>query len=88
MEALVHLIDSSGRAIRIAGKRSGKKELLEHYEDKSYLYGKWAQDLQSHTPALIAITRSRSGKTCRPPRFIARSLEGSKRTTPLNSEHA
>ena len=30
-----------------------KKELLEHYEDKSYLYGRRAQDLQSHTHALI-----------------------------------
>ncbi len=29
------------------------KLLLEHYEDKSYLYGKKAQDLQAHTEALV-----------------------------------
>jgi hypothetical protein len=28
------------------------KLLLEHYEEKSYLYGKKAQDLQAHTTAL------------------------------------
>ena len=26
-----------------------KKELLQHYQDKSYLYGRRAQDLQAHT---------------------------------------
>src|SRR5688500_15158370 len=30
-----------------------KEALLEHYENKSYLYGRQAQDLQSHTHALI-----------------------------------
>jgi hypothetical protein len=30
-----------------------QKELLEQYENKSYLYGRQAQDLQSHTSALI-----------------------------------
>ena len=30
-----------------------QKELLEHYENKSYLYGRRAQDLQAHTDALI-----------------------------------
>jgi hypothetical protein len=34
-------------------KADEQKRLLEHYEDKSYLYGKRAQDLQSHTSALI-----------------------------------
>jgi hypothetical protein len=34
-------------------KSDEQKRLLEHYEDKSYLYGKRAQDLQSHTSALI-----------------------------------
>ena len=29
------------------------KRLLEHYEGKSYLYGKKAQDLQAHTDALL-----------------------------------
>ncbi|KIO49087.1 hypothetical protein [Nitrosospira sp. NpAV] len=34
-------------------KAKEQKQLLEHYEEKSYLYGKRAQDLQAHTWALI-----------------------------------
>lgn len=30
-----------------------QKKLIEHYEDKSYLYGKRAQDMRSHTWALL-----------------------------------
>jgi hypothetical protein len=30
-----------------------QKELLEQYQDKSYLYGRQAQDLQANTDALI-----------------------------------
>ena len=30
-----------------------KKKLLDNYEDKSYLYGKRAQDMRSHTSALL-----------------------------------
>jgi hypothetical protein len=30
-----------------------QRQLLEQYESKSYLYGRQAQDLQSHTEALI-----------------------------------
>jgi predicted DNA-binding protein YlxM (UPF0122 family) len=30
-----------------------QKKLIEHYEDKSYLYGKRAQDIRSHTWALL-----------------------------------
>ncbi|PTR05017.1 hypothetical protein C8R32_1392 [Nitrosospira sp. Nsp5] len=30
-----------------------QKKLLEHYEDKSYLYGKRAQDMRAHTWALL-----------------------------------
>jgi hypothetical protein len=37
----------------LQAKVEEKKELLEHYENKSYLYGRRAQDLQSHTHALI-----------------------------------
>ncbi|MEP6879908.1 MAG: hypothetical protein ABI865_13780, partial [Nitrosospira sp.] len=40
-------------AAQVQTKVEEKKELLEHYEDKSYLYGRRAQDLQSHTHALI-----------------------------------
>ena len=34
-------------------KAQEQNELLKHYEDKSYLYGRRAQDLQAHTDALI-----------------------------------
>ena len=40
-------------AAQMQAKVKEKKELLEHYEDKSYLYGRQAQDLQSHTEALV-----------------------------------
>lgn len=40
-------------AARMKAKAQEQKELLEHYEDKSYLYGRRAQDLQAHTDALI-----------------------------------
>jgi hypothetical protein len=34
-------------------KTEERKKLLQHYEEKSYLYGKRAQDMQSHTWALL-----------------------------------
>jgi hypothetical protein len=37
----------------LQAKLAEKKELSEHYEDKSYLYGRRTLDLQSHTNALI-----------------------------------
>lgn len=40
-------------AVQMQAKITEKKELLEHYEDKSYIYGRQAQDLQSHAHALI-----------------------------------
>lgn len=40
-------------AAQMQAKVAEKKELLEYYEDKSYIYGRRAQDLQSHTHALI-----------------------------------
>ena len=40
-------------ATQIQAKVEEQKQLLEHYEDKSYLYGRRAQDLQSHTTALV-----------------------------------
>src|SRR5690348_13143163 len=38
---------------QMQAKVTEQKELLEQYENKSYLYGRQAQDLQSHTSALI-----------------------------------
>ena len=40
-------------ATQMQAKVTEEKELLEQYENKSYLYGRQAQDLQSHTAALI-----------------------------------
>ena len=40
-------------AAQMQVKVAEQKELLEQYENKSYLYGREAQDLQSHTSALI-----------------------------------
>jgi hypothetical protein len=34
-------------------KAEEQKKLLQHYEEKSYLYGREAQDLISHTSALV-----------------------------------
>ena len=34
-------------------KAEEEKKLLEHYEEKSYLYGRRAQDLKAHTAALV-----------------------------------
>ena len=40
-------------AAEVQAKLKEQKELLEQYQNKSYLYGKEAQDLQSHTEALV-----------------------------------
>ena len=40
-------------ALQMQAKVQEEKELLEQYKNKSYLYGRQAQDLQSHTTALI-----------------------------------
>ena len=40
-------------AVQMQAKVAEQKELLEQYENKSYLYARRAQDLQSHTLALI-----------------------------------
>ena len=50
-EALAKLYEDA--ATELQATVAEQKELLEHYEDKSYLYGRRAQDLQSHTHALI-----------------------------------
>lgn len=39
-------------AMEMQAKAQEQKHLLEQYEDKSYLYGRQAQDLQAHTYAL------------------------------------
>jgi hypothetical protein len=42
-----------GAAAQLQAKVKEQKELLEQYENKSYLYGRQAHDLRSHTAALI-----------------------------------
>ena len=37
----------------LQAKIQEQKQLLEHYESKSYMYGRRAQDLQAHADALI-----------------------------------
>lgn len=41
-----------GAAKQMRTKAEEQKKLLDHYEEKSYLYGRQAQDLKSHTWAL------------------------------------
>jgi hypothetical protein len=40
-------------ASEMQAKAEEQKKLLKHYEEKSYLYGREAQDLISHTTALV-----------------------------------
>ena len=40
-------------ATQIQAKAKQQQELLEQYENKSYLYGRQAQDLQSHASAQV-----------------------------------
>lgn len=50
-EAVAKYYENAAAKIRTDVR--GQKDLLEHYQDKSYLYGRQAQDLQSHTEALV-----------------------------------
>ncbi|ARO87453.1 hypothetical protein EBAPG3_006520 [Nitrosospira lacus] len=61
-------------AAQMQAKVKEQKELLEQYENKSYLYGRRAQDLQSHTAALI--------------RDYEKSVEASTQTATLHRQMA
>jgi septal ring factor EnvC (AmiA/AmiB activator) len=50
-DALTKYFEDAAREMH--NKAEEQKKLLEHYEEKSYLYGRQAQDLESHTSALI-----------------------------------
>ncbi len=50
-EAVAKFYEDAARQMQAKVKE--QKELLEHYENKSYLYGRQAQDLQSHTYAQV-----------------------------------
>lgn len=49
--ALSKYFENAAREMQV--KAAEQRKLLDHYEDKSYLYGRSAQDLKSHTAALI-----------------------------------
>jgi hypothetical protein len=49
-EAVAKYYEDTAKAMR--AKMQEQQQLLEHYQDKSYLYGRQAQDLQAHTDAL------------------------------------
>ena len=59
-----------------------KEALLEHYENKAYLYGRRAQDLQSHTHALIR-EHGKTVKAARQAAAVHRRLAAK-----LNEDHA
>lgn len=42
-----------GVAKEMQTKAADQKKLLEHYEEKGYLYGRQAQDLKSHAAAMV-----------------------------------
>lgn len=48
--ALTKYFEGAAREMQV--KAAEQKKLLEHYENRSYLYGREAQDLISHTSAL------------------------------------
>ncbi|SOD41676.1 hypothetical protein [Nitrosovibrio sp. Nv4] len=50
-DALTRHFENLAEEMRI--KAAEQKKLLQHYEEKSYLYGRQAQDRQSHTWALM-----------------------------------
>lgn len=49
--ALAKLFENLAKEMRMQAEEQGK--LLEHYQEKSYLYGRQAQDRKSHTWALM-----------------------------------
>jgi hypothetical protein len=51
-DRLAQRYQSTARELRV--KAEEQKKLLQHYEEKSYLYGRQAQDNKSHTQALAS----------------------------------
>lgn len=50
-DSIAKRYENTARALLV--KVEEQKKLLQHYEDKSYLYGRQGQDFQSHTVALL-----------------------------------
>lgn len=51
-DRLAQRYQNTAKELRV--KAEEQKKLLQHYEEKSYLYGRQAQDNKSHTQALVA----------------------------------
>jgi hypothetical protein len=74
-DALSKYFENAAREMR--AKAREQKQLLEHYESKSYLYGRQAQDLKSHTGAMVRKYEDRAEeniKEANAHRQIAREL--------------
>ncbi|MDQ3186610.1 MAG: hypothetical protein M3Q16_09200 [Pseudomonadota bacterium] len=50
-DSLAKRYENTAKELRV--KAEEQKKLLQHYDDKSYLYGRQGQDFQSHTLALM-----------------------------------
>jgi tRNA U54 and U55 pseudouridine synthase Pus10 len=50
-DALSKYFENAAREMREKAKE--QKQLLDHYESKSYLYGRQSQDLKSHTETMV-----------------------------------
>jgi predicted small lipoprotein YifL len=51
-DRLAQRYQNTAKELRV--KAEEQKKLLQHYEEKSYLYGRQAQDNKSHTAALLS----------------------------------
>ena len=73
-EALVAHFESLAADMR--AKAEEQRQLLQHYQEKSYLYGRQAQDRQSHTWALMnryeRATKASLGKAASHRQFAAK----------------
>jgi len=72
-------------------KAEEQKKLLQHYEEKSYLYGRQAQDNQSHTSALLNKYQQAAAETIKQAAFhqkMASELaKGDQAAQPSNREN-
>jgi transglutaminase/protease-like cytokinesis protein 3 len=75
-DALSKYFENEAREMQAKARK--QKQLLEHYESKSYLYGRQAQDLRSHTEAMVRKYQDRAEEDIKAAalhRQIARELE-------------
>ena len=63
-------------AKKLLVKAEEQKKLLQHYEEKSYLYGRQAQDRQSHTWALLRKDEKVAKETIKQAAFHQKMAQG------------